>query len=177
MGALAYRSPAGRVRAYGKCGEVVETYEPGPAADSAWTRLKQNGADHHDGAGWMDPPAESGASEKGNEMSTETKKKVKRPRAGDWRKTTKDLPIPGSDGGILTVDFWHVEFDGEEFDVPATREGRRQATERINAIKAKKAETLEIARVRTQLVILRDKASTEEIRETLKRAAAAFGEE
>jgi hypothetical protein len=44
---------------------------------------------------------------------------------------------------LLTVEFWHVEYD----------------------------------RVRMRLIDLRDKASTEEIRETLKRAAAAFGEE
>lgn len=103
-------------------------------------------------------------------------KVVKRPRVGDWTPTKRSVPVPGT-SETIEIDFWHVEYAGEDFDVPATREGRRQATEKINAIKAKKAEKLEIVRIRTRLIELRDKASTDEIREMLTRAVAAFGEE
>lgn len=111
-----------------------------------------------------------------SEAENKDKKKVTRPRAGDWTPIKHSVPIPGT-SEVFEVDFWRVEFSGEEFEVPATMEGRRQAARKINAIKEKKAERLEIARIRTRLIELRDKASTEEIREMFRRAAAAFGEE
>lgn len=157
----AFRSPLGRVHLYSFMGgELIESHEPGPSADTAWEEIKRNPpCEVKENWAWLDgektPEGDVGMTE--NTMietptteKTEKKSRKKREKVGDWTVVEKKFLIPGTEIET-TCELWHVEYDGKTIEVPHDRDGQRQANDWIRRIKIGKSAALILDRIRRSL--------------------------
>jgi|GEM_PF-3595792 hypothetical protein len=115
----------------------------------------------------------------GNDEATAgAKPKVKRPRAGIWTKTSKQIPVPGTETDIAVLDMYRVEYAGETLEVQRNRAGVNKANAWIRGIRDGRSELARVDKIRKQLekMITRGghENSTSDLAKRLKTAVEAL---
>jgi len=91
-----------------------------------------------------------------------------RKRAGIWKRETRTVPMEGV--GIVEAKVIVVSFEGHTWEVPDTKDGRHQATLKIQQVKARAADQRSVERLQAQVVAV-SKRWTDEAGTLLSRAA------
>jgi hypothetical protein len=87
----------------------------------------------------------------GADSAAVAKPKVKRPRSGTWTKTSRQIPIPGTEADTADLDMYRVEYAGETLEVQRNRAGVKKANAWIRSIRKSSGELLRVDKIRRQL--------------------------